>query len=536
MTKEIYNEFYKKYGVGVHSDINRFRETAKLCKGNVLDIGCGTGDLADFYLGEYIGLDISDVAIKLARENRRRNAEFANIDFVKPYTSDIGKFDTFVIAEVLEHITDDTILMDNIKKMASDNARIIISVPNGDRVPDENHLRTFTVPELRAKFSPFGKVKFINWIGFEHRILMVVDMGEENADNLTLSMMVWNEEKGLEKAILSAIEIVDKVVVSVDNKSDDGTLEIAKRYADVVKRHEWENNFAKARNFTDEGITSKWILSLDGHEFIEQSPHIEEMLKEDTDGLFVTIRMEKGDTFTNPRIYKNGLIWEHAIHNALPVKTMTNYTKFIIVHDREGGQSEESTKKRLEQVRDTMGIELKKEIKNKKTRVRALFYLARYYRQFLQWKKALKYYKKYIKETKFEGEKWLCCYEAGVIANTLGKPLTALSLFEKANETIPDRWEIYKHIGLTYMTFERHQKALIYLIRSLEPNKKAHNFNPEIMDAGDTWDKIGFCFFQENKFFEAKQAWTRAVEIGKNEIQVKMNKARIEMLERQYGV
>jgi len=73
--------------------------------------------------------------------------------------------------------------------------------------------------------------------------------------------------------------------------------------------------------------------------------------------------------------------------------------------------------------------------------------------------------------------------------------LTALRLFEKANQTIPDRWEIYKQIGLVYMTFERHKKALIYLTRSLEPNKEAHAFNPEKPDAGDTWDKIGFCFF-----------------------------------------
>jgi len=298
-----------------------------------------------FIVGNIWGVDISDVAILLAEKTRRETARFYVGDLVEEHTLEEEKFDTFVIAEVLEHIEDDSVLLDNVKKMASDNARIIISVPNGNRVPDKNHLREFTVPELRAKFSPFGKVKFHNWVGFEHRILMTVEMGEENADDLTLSMMCWNEEKGLEKAILSAIEIVDKIVISIDNKSDDKTLAIALRYADVIKRHEWENDFAKARNFTQEGITSKWILSLDGHEFIEQSPFIETLLKEETDGLFVTVRMETGETFVTTRIYRNGLIWEHAIHNSIPVKTTTKYSAFIIVHDREGGQSEESTKK-----------------------------------------------------------------------------------------------------------------------------------------------------------------------------------------------
>ena len=110
MTKEIYNDFYNKYGVGVHADQLRFRETAKLCRGSVLDIGCGTGDLADFYTGDYLGIDISDVAVDLATESRRKDAKFEvmNCQLVNP--KEIRKFDTFVIAEVLEHINDDLVL------------------------------------------------------------------------------------------------------------------------------------------------------------------------------------------------------------------------------------------------------------------------------------------------------------------------------------------------------------------------------------------------------------------------------------------
>ena len=65
MTKEIYDEFYRKYGVGVHSDPVRFRETAKLCGQSVLDIACGTGDLADFHTGEYLGIDVSAMVVKI---------------------------------------------------------------------------------------------------------------------------------------------------------------------------------------------------------------------------------------------------------------------------------------------------------------------------------------------------------------------------------------------------------------------------------------------------------------------------------------
>jgi len=536
MTKEIYNEFYQKHGAGVHSDGVRFRELTNLCKGSVLDIGCGTGDLADYYKGEYLGVDISDVAVQLAKDSRRKDARFKEVDLLKPLAEGLGKFDTIVLAEVLEHIDDDTVLFENIKKVANNNATIIISVPNGNRVPDKNHLREFTVPELRAKFSPFGKVKFYDWLGFYHRVLMSVELGKENEDNLTLAMMVWNEEKGLEKAILSCIDFVDKVVISVDNKSDDKTLEIAKRYADVIKRHEWENDFAKARNFTQEGITSKYILSLDGHEFIEQAPQIEEKLKLDADGFFIKVKMENGDDFLNPRIYKNGLIWEHAIHNAIVIEKRENYTDFVIIHDRLGGQSEKSTALRLEQVKKTMEVELKKELKIKKSKIRALFYLARYYRQFLNWKKAIKYYKKYLKVSPYKAEKWLCGYEAGVIANAMGKPLLALKLFTKSNEEIPNRWEIKKQIGLTYLSFNQYNKALVFLVESLDINTGQFTFNPELRDDGGTWDNIGFCFFQVGKYFEAKQSWEQAIKTGTDKVQIEMNKKRIEMLERQHGV
>ena len=531
MTKETYDEFYKQHGVGIHADPVRFRAISSLCKGKVLDIGCGTGDLADYYHDKYQGMDISPIAIKLAKESRRKDAHFVVGNPLWMFDHDPGKFDTIVMAEFLEHIDDEKYLFENIKKIANENARIIISVPNGDRIPDENHLREFTVPKLRSKFSPLGQVKFHNWIGFEGRILMTIDIGQKNADDLTLSMIVKDEAKGLEKAILSCIEFVDRIIISVDFASEDDTLRIASRYADIVKMHTWKNNFATARNYVDAGITSKWILSLDGHEFVESAPNLAEKLNQDVDGLMLTMKMEGGDTFITPRIYRRGLEWAHAIHNAIPVKTTDKYTDFVIVHDRAGGQSEKSKRARLAQVKVMMKEELKKELKIPACKTRALFYLARYYRQFGEWKKALKYYKKYLRHSSYVGEKWLCAYEAGVIASSIGKPLKALKFFEIADELIPGRWEISKHIGLTYLSFNHWRKASNYLVDSLKQNTGAFSFNPEQRNDGDTWDNIGFCFFQMKLFAEARASWERAIEVGTDPIQKKLNKKRIEMLD-----
>lgn len=532
MTKEIYNAFYEKHGSEVHRDIYRFAEIASLCKGNVLDMACGTGDLADFYKGGYDGADISDVAVKFANQVERKNANFYVIDVTKPMVETGKKYDTVVLAEFLEHIEDDEQVFVNIKKLCKPDARIIISVPNGDRVPDENHLREFTVPELRKKLQPLGKVRFHLWGGFKNRILVSVDMGQKNEALMSLVMIVKDEAKGLEKCILSTLEFVDNVIISVDDKTKDGTLKIAERYADVVKKHTWRDDFGWARNFVQEGVNTKWILSLDGHEFVKESPRIEEMKDEEVDGLMITMLMEGGDTFITPRVFRSHIVWKHAIHNAIHCDTTANYTDFIVEHDRKGGQSLASTKERMEQVKRTMEKTLKEELKIKDCRIRATFYLARYYRQFGMFRLALKYYKKYLKCGVHKGEMWLVSYEAGILANTLGKHLLALKYLNNAEKLLPNRWEIAKQIGMTYMAFDQWQKAIEYLTDSHKINTGEFSYNPEKRNTAETWDLIGFAWFQMKEYARAKISFEEAIKNETDEDKIKLNKRRIELIDR----
>ena len=118
----------------------------------------------------------------------------------------------------------------------------------------------------------------------------------------------------------------------------------------------------------------------------------------------------------------------------------------------------------------------------------------------------------------------------------MGKPLKALKFFDIANKAVPNRWEIAKQIGLTYLSFEKHEKAVACLVESLAENTGDFAYHPEPKNDSDTWDKIGFCFFQLKKWNQAKTAWERAIEIGTDKIQNQLNKKRIELLAREYGV
>lgn len=86
-------------------------------------------------------------------------------------------------------------------------------------------------------------------------------------NNLSLCLIVKNEEKSLERCLKSVCHIADEIIV-VDTGSEDKTVDIAKKYNAKVIYHKWNNNFSEARNKSLKYATKKWILFLDADEEI----------------------------------------------------------------------------------------------------------------------------------------------------------------------------------------------------------------------------------------------------------------------------
>jgi glycosyltransferase involved in cell wall biosynthesis len=94
-------------------------------------------------------------------------------------------------------------------------------------------------------------------------------IGQKRGDTHTLSlcMIVKNEDATLEQCLRLARPHVDEMVV-VDTGSTDGTIEIARRYADVLEEIEWPESFSVARNHSFDLAGCDYILVLDGDEYI----------------------------------------------------------------------------------------------------------------------------------------------------------------------------------------------------------------------------------------------------------------------------
>ena len=88
---------------------------------------------------------------------------------------------------------------------------------------------------------------------------------QKDRTTLSLAMMVKDEERYLEDALLSAKDWVDEMIV-VDTGSTDRTVEIAKDCGAIVSHFEWPNDFSKARNETIKRSNGDWVVILDADE------------------------------------------------------------------------------------------------------------------------------------------------------------------------------------------------------------------------------------------------------------------------------
>ncbi|KRE45175.1 glycosyltransferase [Paenibacillus sp. Soil724D2] len=89
---------------------------------------------------------------------------------------------------------------------------------------------------------------------------------------LSLCMIVKNEEKVLERCLLSVKTLVDEIIV-VDTGSTDQTKTIAARHTDKIYDLSWSNDFSAARNESIRHASGRWILILDADEFVQPADH-----------------------------------------------------------------------------------------------------------------------------------------------------------------------------------------------------------------------------------------------------------------------
>jgi ubiquinone/menaquinone biosynthesis C-methylase UbiE len=135
---------------------------------SVLDVGCGQGSFLKELQTEFPnirahGIDISRTAVELARK-RMPNGQFYVVDITETFLDDIC--DLVVCSEVLEHIPDDLVALQNLKKMTG--KYLLVSTPQGKMREFEKqvgHVRNYAPGELVKKIesSGFKILSVVEW-------------------------------------------------------------------------------------------------------------------------------------------------------------------------------------------------------------------------------------------------------------------------------------------------------------------------------------------------------------------------------------
>jgi len=101
-------------------------------KDSVLEIGCEQGVLLEKFLNtkRVIGVDISQMALKDAKRRLGAKAKLIQADAEKQLKIPGDLFEIIICSQMLEHVKSPKKVINNIWRLAKNNGRIIMSVPN----------------------------------------------------------------------------------------------------------------------------------------------------------------------------------------------------------------------------------------------------------------------------------------------------------------------------------------------------------------------------------------------------------------------
>jgi len=126
-------------------------------KNVILDAGCGTGANILFLekYGKVSGVDISSVATNFCRKRGIKNVKTGDISDL-PYKS--NSFDAVCLMDVLEHIEDEKVAIEEIFRVLKPKGKLLLTVPalpfiysQHDR--EQGHFKRYTKKGLRTLFE-----------------------------------------------------------------------------------------------------------------------------------------------------------------------------------------------------------------------------------------------------------------------------------------------------------------------------------------------------------------------------------------------
>jgi 2-polyprenyl-3-methyl-5-hydroxy-6-metoxy-1,4-benzoquinol methylase len=158
-------------------------------KGKLLEVGCGEGrgvDLLAPLSESYLAIDKIQEVIDALRK-KHPGVEFKQA-FVPPFKGIAdNSFDTVVSFQVIEHIKDDKLFLEEIHRVLKPGGKAIITTPNIKKTLTRNpwHVREYTAKELADLAAPiFSKVEQKGVTGNE-KVMAYYEKNKKSVEKIT---------------------------------------------------------------------------------------------------------------------------------------------------------------------------------------------------------------------------------------------------------------------------------------------------------------------------------------------------------------
>ena len=146
-------------------------QVRSMCRGRVLDVGCGIGRNLAALGPRGVGVDHNDSAVEVCRD--RGLEAYTSADFAAKLS--LPSFDSMLVAHVLEHVDEQTQhdIMNQYVPHLKAGARIVLICPQERGfASDETHIRWVDERTMRSLLESFGcsEIKdlsfpFPRWVG-----------------------------------------------------------------------------------------------------------------------------------------------------------------------------------------------------------------------------------------------------------------------------------------------------------------------------------------------------------------------------------
>jgi 2-polyprenyl-3-methyl-5-hydroxy-6-metoxy-1,4-benzoquinol methylase len=152
-----------------------YQQVVPHCKGRILEIGSGIGNISYFFDRDGMDIDLSDIREQYRSYLKKSFEKRAVLDmdivadgFVEMHGDKLGTYDAVFALNVVEHIKDDKLAIMNMIKLLKPGGKIIILVPayqwlyNGFDVALE-HFKRYTKSRLLGIFPTTGAKLIRSW-------------------------------------------------------------------------------------------------------------------------------------------------------------------------------------------------------------------------------------------------------------------------------------------------------------------------------------------------------------------------------------